>query len=97
VENIAKATGVNEKNIIYLLEENRLTATGALAASSGLRCQICGKNISSGTICDSCTAALTKDLGSAASTLEDKKPKSGSAMVRSDRQSNLISEYGKKK
>lgn len=99
VEKIAAATGVNEKTIIYLLEENRLTASGALASSAGLRCQICGKNISSGSICASCTAALSKDLGAAAGALKEKKSaKSGSAMVRgASRASNLISEYGKKK
>ncbi|MCL1905665.1 MAG: flagellar protein [Clostridiales bacterium] len=98
VEKIAQATGVNEKSIIYMLEENRLTASGALASASGLRCQVCGRNINTGTVCESCKSALSKDLGAAANALDGKKSKGSSTMVRgSERDSRLISEYGKKK
>ena len=99
VDQIVSATGVSEKSIIYLLEEERLTATGALAATSGLRCTICGTTISAGVICESCKAALSNDLSAAASALGEKKSnKTAATMIRgAERDSNLISEYGKKK
>jgi len=74
IEDIAAATGVSEKTIIYLLEEERIMASGALASSVGLSCSICGKSISAGTICESCKTSLAKDLGAAASALSEKKP-----------------------
>ncbi|MCL1816347.1 MAG: flagellar protein [Clostridiales bacterium] len=75
MDEIAEATGVSEKTIIYLLQEERLTATDSLNIKSDLRCQLCGKAISSGSICSSCKASLTKDLSQAASALavDDKK------------------------
>jgi predicted amidophosphoribosyltransferase len=98
VDDIAEATGVSEKSIIYLLEENRLTATGALATAAGLRCQICGRNITAGALCESCKAALSKDLDSAATTLNEKKaPKHTPTLISgSGRKYNLTSEHGKK-
>jgi predicted amidophosphoribosyltransferase len=98
VDQISSATGVGEKTIIYLLEEDRLTSTAALAISAGLRCKICGRNINTGAICDSCKATITKDLDAAASALNEKGvSKTASAIIRgAERDSQLISEYGKK-
>jgi predicted amidophosphoribosyltransferase len=103
VDEIAAATGVSEKSILYLLEEERLSATGALGAAAGLRCRVCGKSISSGIICESCKAALVRELDSAASTLslvtDDKKAAKGAPNTARGVQRDFcgLSEYGKKR
>ncbi|MCL1975861.1 MAG: flagellar protein [Firmicutes bacterium] len=98
VEKIAEATGVDEKSIIYLLEEDRFAIKGALETSALLRCQICGRNISSGSICESCKISLTKDLGAAVNALNDEKKsvKSTVSRTRGNRETTLMSEYSKK-
>ena len=98
LEKIAEATGVSEKNIIYLLEEERLSASGDLVASVGRCCRICGRNITAGSICEPCKTALTKDLSGAASVLSEKKPaKATSTVIRgANRDFYSITEYGKK-
>lgn len=66
IEKIAEATGVKEAHIVYLLEEDRLSTKGGLGGAnfgSKLKCQVCGREISSGNLCDSCKSALTKELG----------------------------------
>ena len=100
IEKVAEATGVEEKNIIYLLEEDRLAIKGALSTSSVLCCQICGKGISVGSICQSCKERLSKDLGAAASDLSDEKKSAKPAFTRmrdSNRETTLMSDYNKKK
>lgn len=76
VEQIAEATGINEKHIVHLLEDERLTISGGLSGAglgAGLKCRVCGRSISSGTLCESCTGALTRELGSASSALDAKR------------------------
>ncbi|MCL2495912.1 MAG: hypothetical protein FWF04_00670 [Clostridiales bacterium] len=79
VEQVAKGTGVKEKHIVYLLEEDRLSAKGSFGnaygatAKAALRCQICGRNVNSGQICESCKGTLNKELGAALSAIDDKK------------------------
>jgi len=97
VEEIVEATGVGKKIIIYLMEEERLIAKGSLSPANELRCRICGCPINSGNICESCKASLVKDLGQAATTLENKS--SGTAPrdnAFGHYDASLISEYGKK-
>jgi len=98
VDKIAEATGVNEKIILYLLEENRLTAAGAITETSELHCRVCGRVVSAGSICDFCRASLVKDLGMAASNLRGKKSyKPTFAMARGDgRYSRSATEHDNK-
>lgn len=65
-EKIAEDTGVKEAHIVYLLEEGRLDTSSGLAGSGmggNMKCQVCGRPISIGNLCDSCKSALTKELG----------------------------------
>jgi len=84
VDKIAEATGVKEKHIVYLLENDRLSVKGPLGdahggiTKTGLRCQICGRNISSGKMCENCKGALSKEFGAALSSFDDKKAAAGS-------------------
>jgi predicted amidophosphoribosyltransferase len=102
VEEVATATGVSEKSIVYLLEEERLIATGIINASSGRCCQFCGAKISEGGVCEPCKASLVRDLDSAASALaapapEQKSPPTAAYTARSlSRDYYALSEYGKR-
>lgn len=96
VDQIAEATGIKEKHIVYLLEEGRLSVKGDIAGvnlGGGLKCQVCGRGINSGTLCESCKGALTKELDSAAASLDVNKNSGGSYV--SPRSSKYQSEHNK--
>ena len=102
VDEVAEATGVAEKNIIYLLEEERLTASVTFNTSAVVhRCKFCGREISSGSICERCKSTLTKDLDSAAGVLNSPEKKASVSAVHAmrgvNRDYHALSEYGKKK
>lgn len=62
VDQIAEATEIDAKIILHLLEEGRLSTTGL--SHLGLTCQICGKPIASGKMCDDCRGSLSRQLDS---------------------------------
>lgn len=53
-------TGVSQRTIRHMLKEGRLEVTAD--SVSFLRCEICGKNIRSGTYCSECEIAVHRKL-----------------------------------
>lgn len=61
VDEIAKDTDIPKKRILHLLKENRLTIIN-LKDDDGLPCEMCGRPISYGRICDKCKNTLVSEL-----------------------------------
>lgn len=53
---IEQNVGVSQRTIRYMLKEGRLEVTADSATF--LRCEVCGKNIRSGTYCNECEVAM---------------------------------------
>jgi len=63
IEEVADATGVARKAIIYMLKEERLSVTDAKGGSGGyLTCESCKKPINTGRMCASCKTEVLKAL-----------------------------------
>ena len=55
IEEVADATGVSRKSILFMLKEERLTVTTSEGGNAGiLACESCKKPISTGRMCPSC-------------------------------------------
>jgi hypothetical protein len=61
VNELAEATGIPKKRILHLLKENRLIVKN-LKEGDGVPCEMCGRFIEYGKICDSCKATLANQL-----------------------------------
>lgn len=57
---IAEHTGVSQKSIRHMLKEGRLEI--APDSKTFMKCEICGKDIRSGMMCDSCAVAYNRAL-----------------------------------
>ena len=63
IEEVADATGVSRKAIIYMLKEERLSVTDSNGGSGGyLTCESCKKPINSGRMCAGCKTEVLKAL-----------------------------------
>lgn len=56
---ISEETGVPEKDIFYFLKEGRLSVSEGNAI---LRCEQCGRSITTGRYCDACKSSLEREL-----------------------------------
>lgn len=73
---LSEATGVNMRIIVQLMRDGRILEVSD--TTGALRCQVCGKAISSGTICPGCAQGLAKSLGDAAASVAAEKAKKDS-------------------
>ena len=62
VVEVVENTGVEENLVFHFLKEGRLEMK---SASGWIRCEKCGKPISSGRLCDSCKNAMSQVLNRA--------------------------------
>jgi hypothetical protein len=67
---IVEATGVTEKALSYLINKGRILV--ANRQGSGVRCRACGKETSSGQLCDACAARILSEKLSQRSEEEKK-------------------------
>ncbi len=74
VLSVAENTGIKEEIILRFLREGRLESSSVLLADSQLTCEMCGRSISSGKLCEKCANKLRK--GFTGETKEDKKEES---------------------
>lgn len=58
---LAKATGVSERNILMFLKEDRLALN---QESELMRCEKCGRAVASGRLCELCKEELSNVLAS---------------------------------
>ena len=72
-QEIANETGVELKEILRFVRENRLHL---VKADQALRCESCGTPISSGKICDNCRKKLTNSMKKDIDNLKREKQKS---------------------
>jgi flagellar operon protein (TIGR03826 family) len=70
----SEATGVIEERIITFLRDGRLEAKGAISLE--LKCERCGRPISSGRFCEGCTNNLIREIQAAVRPPESQAPKS---------------------
>ncbi len=78
VDTVSKETEVPLKDILSLIREGRIIMGSAEA--SGLRCKTCGRAIVTGTMCDKCSANLSRQMmsvstGTAKANGDDAKSK----------------------
>ena len=77
VEEVAEATGVSRKSIMYLLKEERLLVGEDDGAGSILKCEICKKPINTGRMCVACKkevfSAMQESIGATAPPRRIKK------------------------
>ncbi|BER93245.1 MerR family transcriptional regulator [Atrimonas thermophila] len=60
IEEASKATGVDKKDILHFLKQGRLQIVQSeQGVDAGLRCERCGKPISSGRFCEKCRLQLS--------------------------------------
>lgn len=62
IVDIVEGTGISEKYVLQFLKEGRLSIEGA---EDALRCEDCGRPISSGRYCSDCREKLANVLSSA--------------------------------
>jgi len=63
IEEVAEATGVPRKSIIFMLKEERLSVTDAKGGSGGyLKCESCKRPINTGRMCAACKNEVLKAL-----------------------------------
>ncbi len=72
VSTLSKELDVSEKDIFYLLREERLSLVGE---GKGLTCKRCGKGIESGSYCDVCIKQMKSEFQAAASEFKESKLK----------------------
>jgi len=70
VESLSKNTGINRRDILKWIREERLIMTDA---SEFVQCNKCGKPIPTGYFCDHCKLGLSQDVKSEIESIEDKK------------------------
>lgn len=70
LKKLAEATNIPEKNILYMMNEGRLITDNRI--NVGISCNICGREINKGAICEECAVSLAKDL-SADERTKDKR------------------------
>lgn len=80
VKQISEGTELDERTVLHLLKEGILTASSGAGVSNALKCDMCGKPISHGKMCDGCRASLGKTLNS---VLPEKGPAGGNSARRS--------------
>ncbi|MEA4882367.1 MAG: hypothetical protein VB144_01685 [Clostridia bacterium] len=88
IDEIADATGVDEKIILHLMRQDRVRVS---PHSLGLHCRACGTQITSGAYCASCASKFRRELAStgAAGALDtrgvsDESGRARSALTRRD-------------
>ncbi len=67
---VSEGTGVEERDILYLLRAERLELS---EAGSGLVCDGCGNPISRGRYCDACKMNMGNSFASAAKDIRERK------------------------
>jgi len=75
IAEIVKETGVSERSILQFLREERLSLMNT-SANVGIRCEQCGKPISSGKLCVDCKERLSKMFESKLEPKASEKPAS---------------------
>jgi len=75
VEEVAEATGVSRKSIMYLLKEERLLVSESSAGSGILRCEACRKPINTGRMCAGCKQEIAKTMQDSISAVKAPLPK----------------------
>lgn len=76
IPEVSESTGVAEEKILKFLRQGKLVLKDS--TSMVLDCERCGKSITSGKYCESCTREMSRDLKSAASqTAQNIQQKSG--------------------
>ena len=87
VAEISQVTGVSHKTIRDMIKENRFEV---IEAPSGfLRCEMCGKEIKSGRLCNKCEVEYHRKLEADARAKKNHHIAGGSAM--------MMEEHGKKR
>ena len=66
---VADDTGVDQKSLLYLIREGRLSLRGE---NGEIICMKCGTPIQSGRYCEKCKGDLVHDLENTISAMEDK-------------------------
>ncbi|MDX9870878.1 MAG: MerR family transcriptional regulator [Clostridia bacterium] len=61
IPKIAEGTGVSEEKILRYIREGRINITSA-NAEMVLKCEVCGKGITSGRLCEICSTKLSAGL-----------------------------------
>ena len=89
MKQVAEATEVDLEKIMQWLREERLILKmeeGDSSFDSGLRCNSCGKSISTGKLCSNCKENLSKDIkkevGASQAKIDASKPAAGESKDR---------------
>lgn len=70
IYNICEGTGVDERDVLYLIRVGRLVLSEKLKL---FKCEKCGVSISSERYCDSCKQEISKTLNSVAESISKSK------------------------
>lgn len=73
---IAEATGIDIKEILRFVRENRLRL---VRMDPSLTCESCGNPISQGKICDNCAGKLSAEMRQEVTKTKQNPPKTGPA------------------
>lgn len=69
VSQVAEETGIDQKSLLYLIRDGRLSFRGE---GSEIVCMKCGAPIESGKYCERCRESLVHDLENTISSMESK-------------------------
>lgn len=84
IDQVAEETDVEKELIIKFMKEDRLAADG-LVIDFKLKCSRCGKEIDSGTFCESCRNKLVSDFKGSFEEAEEEKEYAEGEMFLKDR------------
>ncbi|MEL4106746.1 hypothetical protein AAFA46_07925 [Oscillospiraceae bacterium WX1] len=87
---ITEETGIAEKALSYLINKGRIEISGKNGEGAG-KCRACGKEISSGTVCQSCLGKIMAEkIKAGTESNEDQKKQVPS----SDRKKTIPTSFG---
>lgn len=67
ISRVAEETGVDDRSLLFLIREGRITLRGE---SSAIKCLKCGAEVFSGKYCDKCKDGLVRQLQTTKSSME---------------------------
>ena len=70
IESLSKNTGIDKKDILKWIREERLEMT---AAGEFVKCKKCGKPIRTGNFCDRCKLGLSRDVKNGIKAIQEEK------------------------
>lgn len=89
ISQVAEETSVDEKSLLYLIREGRITLRGA-SESGPVTCLKCGEPILTGKYCNKCKEKLMKTLESTISSMESSmKPAEPKHLIDEDRRGKM--------